>query len=295
MSVEDHSLESPQGESLQLESLQQWMLNSLIHPRQTAKDNVEQLIQPSSRLTSTERLLIYQRSYYQRLIKCFADQFPALCHALGQELFDDFAFQYLQDMPSVSYTLYDLGRRFPDYLANTRPDRDTNEKETWVEFMIDLAHFERKVFVMFDALGWEGKSLAQESVPNTQLKLQPCFQLHRAQFAVAAYYHAVKRQENPTLPPREPAFYGLVRKNYFTHTIVLSKTQHQFLGLMLEGRTAAEALRITAEKVNRPLDELTQAWMARDGVRRQWINAGFFIDAASNASEISGASENFWR
>ena len=50
------------------------------------------------------------------------EQFPALCHALGAALFDDFVADYIRDHPPESHTLYDLGRRFPAFLEDNRPD-----------------------------------------------------------------------------------------------------------------------------------------------------------------------------
>jgi hypothetical protein len=147
-------------------------VTSLIFPRRAASEETEQIVESSPRLTGAQRLAIYQRSYYLRILKCMREQFPALCHALKDELFTDFAHEYLQARPPESYTLYDLGRRFPDYLDETRPDREEVEenRESWIDFMVDLARFERRLFVMFDAPGHEGKPFADEFVPVYPLK-----------------------------------------------------------------------------------------------------------------------------
>ena len=101
------------------------MQEALIFPRKVSRSEAERRLAASERLTGVEGLAIYQRSYYLRILKCMREQFPALCHALGEEVFIDFARQYLQACPSDSYTLYELGKRFPDYLEKTRPDRET--------------------------------------------------------------------------------------------------------------------------------------------------------------------------
>ena len=110
-----------------LDALQSWMQSALIFPRQTSGEETGQIVESSSRLTGAERLAIYQRSYYVRILKCMEEQFSALCHALGKELFTDFAREYLRARPPESYTLHDLGRRFPAYLEETRPDREEVE------------------------------------------------------------------------------------------------------------------------------------------------------------------------
>ena len=72
--------------------------------------------------------------------------FDGFCHALGDELFNDFVAEYAREAPPESYTLYDLGRRFTDYLEVNRPDRDEELRESWIDFIVDLARFERSVF-----------------------------------------------------------------------------------------------------------------------------------------------------
>ena len=105
-------------------SWQNWMQQALIHPRNTPKGDIENQFTAGANLSASECLAIYQRGYILRLTKCLAEQFPALCQALGAPLFEQFAKRYLQQCPSDSYTLYELGRRFADFLAQDRPDKD---------------------------------------------------------------------------------------------------------------------------------------------------------------------------
>ena len=74
-----------------LHALQEWMQNALIQPSSAAKQEVDQRFKASNRLSASERLAIYQRSYISRLRLCLAEQFPASRHALGADLFDQFA------------------------------------------------------------------------------------------------------------------------------------------------------------------------------------------------------------
>ena len=263
-----------------LATLQSWMQNALVFPRHTDPGEIARIIDPTERLTSRAQLAIYQRSYYLRLLKCMEEQFPALCHALGQELFRDFARQFLQALPSVSYTLYELGARFPGYLEDTRPDRDETEdqRESWVDFMIDLARFERAVFVMFDAPGHEGKPFADEHVPDRRLGLQPCFALHEFRFPVGAYYHQVRAEDDPPFPPRQGSFVALMRIDYLTRTIPLSEVHYRFLKFLAEGRDVQGALHGLSQETGRTLEDVSRAWADPDGVRKHWIAAGFFID-----------------
>ena len=266
---------------LPLAALQAWLQNALVFPRRTLSQETEQIVESSPRLSGAQRLAIYQRSYYVRILKCMEEQFPALCHALGKDLFTDFARQYLQARPSQSYTLYDLGRRFPAYLEETRPDRQEaqDKREKWIDFMIDLARFERQLFVMFDAPGQEGKPFADEETPDSRLRLQPCFALGDYRFPVGWYYHEVRKGSDPSFPPRQRSRLALVRKDYVTHTVPLTAPHYTFLTAIESGKKVEEALGLVAQQSARPLEEVYESWAEPGGMRRRWIGAGFFIEA----------------
>ena len=51
---------------------------------------IESIVTPSTSLSGAERLAIYSRSYHARLLECLRAQFPAVRHALGDELFEYF-------------------------------------------------------------------------------------------------------------------------------------------------------------------------------------------------------------
>lgn len=251
------------------------MQDTLIHPRRTSGEEIGQVVLASPTLSAAGCLGVYQRSYFLRLLQCLEEQFPALCHALGRELFAAFAREYLEHAPSASYTLHDLGRRFPAWLEQTRPDRP-EAREGWIDFMVDLALFEREVFILFDAPGNEGRPFAAEDTPDHRLRLQSCFKTHAARFPVAWYYHEVRKERRPALPAPEVTFTALVRKDFIVHTLPLSESQHHFLTRMERGMSAREALEDVAASSGRPMAELSILWT---GLRSRWLPAGFFVDS----------------
>ncbi|MXO81762.1 DUF2063 domain-containing protein [Altererythrobacter aestiaquae] len=257
--------------------MQNWMQHALIAPASTDPAATDQFVNQPEIGSAAERLGIYQRSYYDRLLTCMREQYPALCHALGPDLFNDFTLDYLRVKPPDSYTLYDLGRRFADHLAACRPDRDAEDrdKENWIDFMIDLAQFERQIFVMFDAPGHEGKPFASTETPDDRLKLQRCFAICDYGFPVARYYHDVKAEGDPAFPPAEIGHYALVRKDFLTRTLVLTEPQYRFLELMLAGESAPDALCQSASDYALDLDAAQASW---DGLKQSWLNLGFFVD-----------------
>lgn len=256
-----------------LADVQSRMHAALIDPH--ADPAAQALFARDGRLGAAGGLAIYQRGYFLRIAACMREQFPALCHALGRALFDDFVADYIRDCPPERHTLYDLGRRFADWMEARRPDGDA--PEAWVDFMIDLARFEYAAFTMFDAEGNEGNVFATSDTADSALRLQPAFALGRYRFPVASYYHAVRRGEAPLLPAPEPCHVALVRRDYITRTVPLSAPHYTFLAAMLAGSDVDAALaRISASFGIDPM-MARDMWCGAAGSRDRWIEWGLFV------------------
>lgn len=114
----------------QLEELQRRLLNVLMTPlsrggrlRATTlggariEAEARGIIQPGNRLSPAERLEIYSRSYWFRLLDSLQEDFPGLHAILGPAAFRCLAQTYLGGNPSCSFTLRNLGSRLPAFLA----------------------------------------------------------------------------------------------------------------------------------------------------------------------------------
>ena len=77
----------------------------------------EAIIRPNDRLTSFERLEIYNRQYWFRLYSSFEEDFPGLQAIVGRAPFDAITRAYLTDCPSESFSLRNLGSRLEAWLA----------------------------------------------------------------------------------------------------------------------------------------------------------------------------------
>ncbi len=75
-------------------------------------------IKPNDRLTAFERLEIYNRQYWFRVLASMAEDFPGLCAILGQPRFEDMCRAYLAECPSRSFTLRNLGARLETWLRH---------------------------------------------------------------------------------------------------------------------------------------------------------------------------------
>jgi hypothetical protein len=74
-------------------------------------------IAPNSKLDSFERLEIYNRQYWFRVLGALAEDYPALRAVLGAPAFEALSLAYLTAHPSRSFTLRNLGSKLADWLA----------------------------------------------------------------------------------------------------------------------------------------------------------------------------------
>jgi hypothetical protein len=245
---------------------------------------LETVVRRSRNLTAEERLSIYANAYWARLLECLGDCFPVLRTALGGEVFDGFAFEYLQRYPSRSYTLDRLGERFPQFLEETRP-ADTVQGVDWPDFLIDLARLEWTLAKVFDGPGVEGQALLShdglQGVPPERFAgahLVPvvCLRLLTSRYPVNAYYTAVRHAgEGEEIPIPEPAEerVTILRRDFVVRRYPLSRPQHALLEAVLAGATVGEALAAAADASDLDDDDLAaslQAWF------RFWTAEGFF-------------------
>src|SRR4029077_12861186 len=63
-----------------------------------------------------ERLEIYNRQYWFRILSSFAEDFPGLRAVLGEKKFDAVAKAYLTAHPSQSFTMRNLGSKLESWL-----------------------------------------------------------------------------------------------------------------------------------------------------------------------------------
>jgi hypothetical protein len=264
-----------------LAQVQRWMLDALLAPGSVDGQLLADIVLRGPRLGAAASLAIYQRSYLLRLRLCLGEQFPATRHALGKILFDDFADEYLRAVPSRSYTLHELGRRFPDWLEQARPDGALHgdQREDWIDFMVDLAQYERGLFRLFDAPGHEGRPWPGVETGDGALILQPCLRLEQYRWPVAGYYHAVRAGCSPELPTKSRSYFVIARRDHQTTTYPVSPLHHRFLRALQQHGSIERALADIAAWTQRPLAAVVHSWVTE--VRRPWLEAGFFIARAA--------------
>jgi hypothetical protein len=243
-----------------LDKIQQWMQGALLDPYHTNEKDIGDLICPSNRMDAHQHLAIYQRSYVARLRECMSKQFGTLAYALGANLFQQFTDQYLQTYPSQSYTLHDLGEKFPRYLEETRPDRDLEEKEDWPDFLIELASFEYHIQIIFDAEDSTKYSPANINTPDENLKLVPLLHLIEFRFPVNQYFQSYKKGERPELPFEQASWCVIYRNGFQVAIHGISYWQYRFLKEFHKSGDVGGSIGKIALESGRSQDEVYSYW-----------------------------------
>src|SRR5438132_8886253 len=218
-------------------------------------EQIEKIVTRSNTLTATQRLAIYGHAYFARLQECLRAEFPVLLHALDEKLFNLFTFEYLKVYPSRSYTLNHLGENFPRYLAETRPDLDAplNARESWPDFIIDLATLERAFSRVFDGPGVEGQQIldANQLLTIGQLheaRFLPvvCLKLLSFRYPISQYFRAVRNREDPALPQATDTFLAMTRRSYTVLIHELTAAQYDLLSALVAGQSLNQAVNALA-------------------------------------------------
>ena len=156
------------------------------------RKEAEAIIRPNERLTSLERLEIYNRQYWFRLLGNLYDDFPGLEAILGERQFEKLSRAYLLECPSRSHTLRDLGSRLEGWLKKN-PEFAGNQ----AALALDMIRLEWANIESFDAeqlpLLSEDGLFALSQHPDTLAPgLQPHLRLVKVDYPVDEIRLAVK-------------------------------------------------------------------------------------------------------
>src|SRR5438874_10262639 len=153
-------------------------------------------IKPNDRLTSFERLEIYNRQYWWRLMSSLAEDFPGLQAILGNRRFEALCKAYLVARPSHSFTLRNLGRDLEPWLI--RNPQWAGSKQP---IALDMIRLEWADIEAFDGAAEEPlrpADVAKSANENLRLRLQPYVQLLKLHYPVDALVLEIKKFNDDT-------------------------------------------------------------------------------------------------
>lgn len=143
------------------------------------KEIAESFIKPNDRLTSFERLEIYNRQYWFRVRNCFYEDYLGLRAILGDKKFERLADAYLAKFPSQSYTLRNLGSLLVKFLKANPKLTLPHSRLAFDMARLEWAHMEafdneaKSSLKVDDLFGLDAAKIRLQLQPHlTLLKLQ---------------------------------------------------------------------------------------------------------------------------
>lgn len=275
---------------LPLERVQRWMLEVVCQPGSvhealrapSARCEIEpellgDVILPSQRLSSEQRIGIYHDMYMLRMVEALEFDYPGVARLLGHARFHRLVEGYVGAFPSRSYTLNRLGDHLPEYIASL----DALPRRA---LLADLARFELAITLAFDAA--QSATLSPEailSVPaeawaEARFRTIEALQLLRVGYPVDDYLQSVK--QGGTRPPLRKATRWLLvfRSDLSVRQVALSRREWTMLDALREGLTLPDAVdRLSAFRPRISETELF-TWF------REWTRMGLF-----SAIELPGS------
>ncbi len=267
----------------------------------STKAIAEEIVKPNDRLTSVERLEIYNRVYWFRLLSSLADDFPGLREVIGQEAFDKVLLGYLTEMPSVSYTLRDLGSRLEAWLRAHPEFISGNER-----MALDMVRLEWADIEAFDAAEFpiltqaELAGLGEDPV----FHLQPYLQLLDLAYPVDELLLKVRETEDPEtdissnvvmmdhsdsaphkqlpLPKGKNVFLAVHRQENMVYFKRLKPEGFALLRALQQGQPLSQAIETSVnwsgKKLERVMEQLHD-WFAN------WSQLGWFCRPPENETK----------
>lgn len=256
---------------MSLDHIQRTMFNAVRQPL-TADENMrlrsrdgtsmhamaEEIIKPNDRLTSFERLEIYNRQYWFRILSSFADDFPGLRAIIGEKRFDKLAVEYLYECPSHSFTLRNLGSRLeawlrehPEHIAGYEQIAFDMVRLEWAEIeAFDETARPRLTEADLPTLGPDPKFQLQAYIrllelhyPVDDLLVRVRRDLYESDIVSNAVTERVhSRSRRRVLPKPEPVFLAVHRVDNMVFFKRLDKEAFAILTALRDGKSLSGAV-----------------------------------------------------
>lgn len=289
---------------MRLAALQRTMARAVMQPltasermQKTAPDGksmrvyASRFIKPNERLTSFERLEIYNRQYWFRVLSSMIEDFPGLRAVLGDRRFEAMCKAYLVDCPSRSFTLRNLGSRLEAWLR-----KHPNWAGAKQALAVDIARLEWADIEAFDGKAEPAlrpEDLHAEAGAKLRLKLQPYLRLldlkypvddlllevrkedEDTDFASNAFQERHKRKRVQAVAKLKPAkiFLAVHRVDDSVYFRRIEREEFIILSALRDGKALGKAIEVAFRKSRVPSEERAasvQQWF------QNWAALGWF-------------------
>ena len=267
----------------------------------STKTIAEEIVKPNDRLTSVERLEIYNRVYWFRLLSSMMDDFPGLRAILGEEKFEQVLLGYLTELPSTSFTLRDLGSRLEAWLRAHPELIASNER-----MALDMVRLEWADIEAYDAA--EFPVLTQNELAglgeDPVFHLQPYVQLLDLAYPVDELLLKVRETEEPQtdissnvvmmdtadakphkqhpLPKAKKVYLAVHRQEFSVYFKRMKPEAFALARALQQGQPLSEAIESSVDRTGKKLElimEQLHDWFAN------WSQLGWFCRPPENEAK----------
>jgi hypothetical protein len=253
----------------------------------------KEIIKPNDRLTSFERLEIYNRQYWFRVLAALAEDFQGLRMIVGERSFEKLSIAYLRDCPSQSFTLRNLGSRLEQWLRS-HPQFIAGAED----IALDMVRLEWAEIEAFDEAAKPKLSEADlpSLGPDPQFELQPYIRLLDLRYPVDHMLLGIRKgqQENDivsnavadsthrrrirrrALPKPQRIFLAVHRADNSVYFKRLDAEAFGILRALRDGKRLSEAVECVdwSRRAGEDAAENVQAWFAL------WSSQGWFCKSS---------------
>ncbi len=247
-------------------------------------------VKPTGGMSSVERLEIYARSYWFRVLDCLYEDYPGVRAILGDRRFMKLATAFLAQYPSESFSLRNLGSRLPQFIAD-EPAFSAPRNA----LVHEMARFEWAQVVAFD--GPAEPILTQDEILDAGAKLrvalQPYLTILECAYPVDEFALALKKRDaalrgeasnaltampssrvsaRPRLPRPARTFVAIHRQNNLIFLKRLDPEAYAILAALRDGRTLTAACAAALREADPAIDWASriQEWF------QSWQSLGWF-------------------
>lgn len=151
-----------------------------------------EFMRPNDRLSEFERVEIYNRQYWFRLIDCLYDDFQGLRAILGEKKFYILVQSYLIKYPSHSYTLRNIGSKLVEFIK--KQPKYCGKRAA---IALDMAKFEWAQIEAFDSALFTPVDFSNLKISNPdklKLNLQPYINLLELNYPIDDFIIAMRKE-----------------------------------------------------------------------------------------------------
>ncbi len=209
-------------------------------------------------LTPSERFSIYQNAYEVRLIESLEEDFPQVKKVLSTDVFCNLGKEYLKSYPSQYWSLAEVGKDFPKFIANANLQ---------YKFLADLAYFEwLKIIACFvaDAELFDFSSIAEIAADKQNdivLKLDSSVSLFKSKWSL--------HLENIT---QQDTLYLIYQKQGEALHILLTCVQYDILEKILQGLSIGEIFSTFQDIQEEEITNWFSAWVSEKVISHFKLN-----------------------